>query len=482
MLRKTSSWFCLVTGLAALAYIIYKAASNSFTHDEAFTWNRWVFRSYFDIIFYYGQDIIPNNHILKSVLMKTSEWMFGSREFALRLPNVLAGAGFLLLSYRWLKTFEKPWLTIIGFIVMVCNPYLLDFFTLARGYGLSSFFLLATLVSFTRYVSSGGARPATGMFILAAFAVWSNFILLICFGALWFVFVLYLLLRLGKSKVSLAEKAKQFYQAVRKPLIVSIVLFLVIIRPLIVMSGDLFGPGDGFWTNTVRSLILSSTNNEWPQAVDPVGIFVALVTMAAAILFFMDLHRNQYDAGKSPHFLFFLLAVVPAGITMLQHGLFQVPFLEGRTGLPFLVLFGFLTICLLHYLALRWRDALPIVVSVPFCLFLLSNFFANARLGYNITWQYEKHTKEILKIIGKDRNIHAPDRIRLGITWIFEPTINYYRKTRRLDWLEKVTRDGYEGDYDYYYVEKDSAYLSRSHRVILQEYKDIQTYLAKSTR
>ena len=96
MLRKTSSWFCLVTGLAALAYIIYKAASNSFTHDEAFTWNRWVFRSYFDIIFYYGQDIVPNNHILNSVLMKTSEWMFGSREFALRLPNVLAGAGFLL--------------------------------------------------------------------------------------------------------------------------------------------------------------------------------------------------------------------------------------------------------------------------------------------------------------------------------------------------------------------------------------------------
>ena len=44
------------------------------------------------------------------------------------------------------------------------------------------------------------------------------------------------------------------------------------------------------------------------------------------------------------------------------------------------------------------------------------------------------------------------NNIKLGISWLFEPTINFYRKTWHLDWLLPVDRNGPELSDDYYYV------------------------------
>ena len=50
----------------------------------------------------------------------------------------------------------------------------------------------------------------------------------------------------------------------------------------------------------------------------------------------------------------------------------------------------------------------------------------------------------------RDRN--TPPQIKLGINWLFEPTVNFYRTTKSLKWLKEVNRDGFKGDYDYYYI------------------------------
>jgi hypothetical protein len=49
-------------------------------------------------------------------------------------------------------------------------------------------------------------------------------------------------------------------------------------------------------------------------------------------------------------------------------------------------------------------------------------------------------------------NRATPNKINLGINWIFEPTINYYRISRNLKWLNEVNRNGVEGNFDFYYV------------------------------
>jgi hypothetical protein len=89
----------IAIGLTALigVYIMVRAALVPITYDEAATFFHYVHHGKF----------LPgdahwdaNNHILNSALTIVSNRFFGDGEFALRLPNVLAGLLFLFCSLR----------------------------------------------------------------------------------------------------------------------------------------------------------------------------------------------------------------------------------------------------------------------------------------------------------------------------------------------------------------------------------------------
>jgi hypothetical protein len=44
-----------------------------------------------------------------------------------------------------------------------------------------------------------------------------------------------------------------------------------------------------------------------------------------------------------------------------------------------------------------------------------------------------------------ERAPKPPGQIRLGISWVLEPALNYYRDVRRATWLMPVQRDGVGG-------------------------------------
>ncbi len=131
----------LCLSLFLFAYVAVRAARLAFTYDEATT--------YLDTIasgplaaFAFDS---ANNHFLNSLLTKLFS-LAGSSEFILRLPNLLAFAVYLLFSFLILDKFVKrPASVLAGFILLVANPYTLDFFSLCRGYGLSLAFLMASL-------------------------------------------------------------------------------------------------------------------------------------------------------------------------------------------------------------------------------------------------------------------------------------------------------------------------------------------------
>ena len=59
--------------------------------------------------------------------------------------------------------------------------------------------------------------------------------------------------------------------------------------------------------------------------------------------------------------------------------------------------------------------------------------------------------------------------------------MNYYRITRDMNRLEPVTRDGYTGNYDYYYIFKENVAEIDS-CVIIKEFAISNTVLLKSTK
>jgi len=69
-------------------------------------------------------------------------------------------------------------------------------------------------------------------------------------------------------------------------------------------------------------------------------------------------------------------------------------------------------------------------------------------------------------------------KTKLGIIWLYEPSINFYIKTQKLDWLEEVNRSGVEGDFDFYYV--DGLDYFKDEKKVIKEYKITHSYLLKN--
>lgn len=72
-------------------------------------------------------------------------------------------------------------------------------------------------------------------------------------------------------------------------------------------------------------------------------------------------------------------------------------------------------------------------------------------------------------------------RIRLGASWVFEPTINFYRVARNPAWLGTVTRDDLDRDCDFYYYQaSDKPLMSGRPIAIIKEYPITGNVLARA--
>src|ERR1700685_4340758 len=146
------------------AVCAYRAATQSFVADEAFTFNTFVAGSWRDLYFQYE----ANNHLLFSLLSKLSLSIFGDSEFALRLPSVIAGFFLMLGVWRVLESVDSRAVRWVAFAAIALHPLLLDFCTAARGYGLATALLVWALFAgmSRRYKTAG---------VLLGLAISANF-------------------------------------------------------------------------------------------------------------------------------------------------------------------------------------------------------------------------------------------------------------------------------------------------------------------
>ena len=128
---KISARFCRLYIAILSFHIVYKAYVNSITTDEAYTYLEYV---YTGDVFNIG---VANNHILNTFSMFLTTFL-GETEIFLRLPNVVAGLGYLLTV---LVISQNNQFKILTVVVLTSPVYLIEYFTLARGYGISSFLI-----------------------------------------------------------------------------------------------------------------------------------------------------------------------------------------------------------------------------------------------------------------------------------------------------------------------------------------------------
>jgi uncharacterized membrane protein len=165
-------WMLMILFASALlATSVYRAATSAFTHDESLSFASFNWAPQWSST--------PNNHFLNTWLMRLCSSLFGNSELSLRAPNIAAHAIYLAFTLLLLKRIHHVGLQVVGFILLNLNPFLLDFFSLARGYGLALGFLMLSLYLLVRgYEERQRRRRAVNCWLsglAAAAAVLANF-------------------------------------------------------------------------------------------------------------------------------------------------------------------------------------------------------------------------------------------------------------------------------------------------------------------
>ena len=296
------------------AGVVIKAASSDLTWDEAWTY------------LFYGRAPLgfvrldyANDHPLNSVLIWASTRMFGNSEFIIRTPNVLAGGLYLYSSAKLIGAVRGK---LLAFALCVLQPYLLDYFALARGYGIA-----AALVQFGLVAHFFGTRPRPrlmlGACLLASLTVFST------------VVALYALLGSLALTAVIAPRGDSVGR--HGPHVAALtVLFgllgLIPVGGLLRVSREglpLYGSTAGFFDAIVRGIARMYVPNDWSTA-------AALVLVLGVIALLLgDARSMSARAGTLT-----LASAGALGATWLAARVGGKPLPTGRLLLPFLPLWN----------------------------------------------------------------------------------------------------------------------------------------------
>jgi hypothetical protein len=421
-----------------MGYVALRAYLLSITHDEASTWagaqaidDLWVcFRE----PSCWGT---ANLHWLNTwLLRRTTAWL-GQAEWVIRLPNVLALALYLGVLIRLLRHHSDVlWLRWAGFGLLATNPYLLDFFSLARGYALGCAFLLWSWEQWEVYQR----RPAIGHALLswlaAILAVLSNFTFLPYAGSLLGLAWLMTLVAWAQGR----PESRLLGRFALVGIAMLAGLGALIWYPLhILSSGIEFSYGATSLLQTFDSLIGASLGNEWYLGPPTRPVMTILVTLASLGPLVVGLAHSRAVLRDPLCQMAWLLGGLCLGLC-LQYVLLGTYFLENRTALMMIPLWGYLLwqgLLRLH----RWRNTWGLALALAWGIFAPWHLARRANLDHVREWYYDAESKAVAQYLAD--TLPADERVSLGCDWIFSRALAYYARTGRLDQVPADSIMGY---------------------------------------
>ncbi len=467
-----------------LATNFYRAATQSIVHDEALTWEFYLAGPASNIFHYYD----ANNHFLATVLFRISTTLFGQSEFALRLPTVLAGAWFYWTVFRLCAlVLGDGWLFLLGCAALTLNPLLLDFMVAARGYGLAIaglFWALYQMLLWFHEREAGAPdqrlrqrlwKAALGCSI----AVATNLTLVIPVAILAITFSVLIVRWSEKAaadtppvspaagKTRKKSKKPKLEAAVRPPSPYARLIHFVVPVAVLAIAFLLAAPielarSENFYVGlptAVASLrnmmessfaygdssgVLHNIERVWSNIA---VVFVPLVALAALVLVAA---KPPWRSTAQRATLLASLAVAGSAILLiLAHLVASLPYPQDRTGIYFIPLAIFAALGLARMLLdssgfTRWIGC-AVAILLAFCAV---EFALQWNTKSFLVWRFDADTKRIFEAI--ETAPKPPGQVRLGVSWVLEPALNYYRVVRNATWMMQVERDGVGGARQFY--------------------------------
>lgn len=427
------------------------------TYDEV-AFFRLFHHSYADIVTFKAI-VSANVHPLSFVATKFFTGTFSNHIFFLRLGSLLAQLLYLAYTYKLVKhLFSNAWWQFAAIILLQCNPFLFDFWTLNRGYGMAIAFMAMSSYHLLRFTAHKSSLPHLTLGLIAScLACYSNFALLhYHIGVLLAMAILLL--------PSLKTIPKRIL--VLAPLItlsITGLLYAIVSAPIQVLKDGkqlYHGGGTGFYTDTVKTLVKECLFSTDANATQVVICSILIITVLAANLAYTILRslKNIKRTTSSANTFFLLTTFCTAGSVIIQFYANNTLLLTDRTALFFYPLF-LLTLCTwLHDLKpTSGRSIMPGLAISLLAIIFLTHF--SFRLSLRSTWQwaFDRHNITVLE---RMKQTYKGKKIQLGPSWLFEPAMNYYILTRYSTYFDTVVGIAYpitakDTTRDYYYIPAD---------------------------
>jgi uncharacterized membrane protein len=407
-----------------------------------------------------------NNHLLNSKGMAISTHLFGDWEWALRLPNLLGHLLYLTSSFVIAYTLSsRYWVRLFGFILFNCQPVLLEFFGLARGYALGASFELASLCCLVLFFTLKNYRWLIAGLLSGLLAVYSNFTFIPFFVALISAVSVVLLMR----KKSFIPKQMKF--AWLSLLFFSILMVVTTYIPVTTLSKNAeFQYGIGSLFDAFQSLQHENLFRlEW-LGNHSVFYFTAGFLILSLLSIVVAL-RNEWLLQKTNkiHFSVALILILMILFLASSHYLLGAQYPDGRKMIVFIPVLCMLIYQLFIVAAGRWSLVVS-VISILLSILFVDHLRYAANFEHTRTWYYDGQTKKFLLDLKADmekRKAHPS----IGIHWVFSPASKYYIQTRQIQFLKVERLDEIKMDttFDYYYVDhNDTSKLSRQYHIFEQ--------------
>ena len=427
-------------------YVALRAYLLAFTTDEAIS-----FRIFHGFPHAAGR---ANNQLLNTVLMQWSQALFGESELALRLPNVLAFGLYAAGSLALLSTLRRRPAMLLGAALLLADPFLIDFFGLARGYGLSLGFVAVALGALARR-SRGVLRPALicGCLVLAFYASFAalNVVLGILFA---FVVESAVLLR----RVGLRERITTV-----APIALAVALFVpgIIRLEWLQRTHALFyGSRSGVVQSTVGSLlegvdyryswslVLREAGHVLVYGVPRPGWLIwpdvavsALAVLACAWAAYAGVKRRRWGLAQQAA----LVLVVAIAATEIEAAALGTLYPVDRAALTYVLVFAAVVAGAVDELAaaaprLAFRRSLALVAATCAAAAIV-NVAVHANLSWTPTWRYDASSRQVIEDAIAYARAHPrakPWRLRSSFGRSY--ALDYYRIRFDLTWLRPVSR------------------------------------------
>ena len=476
--RRSAWWIVIVVCIGVLTGInIYRAATQSITHDEAVTYQRYASGPLYQFI----SSSDANNHVLHSLLCRLAVSVLGPLEIAVRAPSLIGGVLFLVMIARvaW-RVWGASTTPVLAVLVLGLSPFVMDYLSIARGYSLALGLWVAALDQLLAIMLASpharaqsnvvywdpAVRRASRLLALALLANLTFFPAAVGLAVCWAGWA-----RRARRR-TLVETPREFRRWLWRCLVrPGAIVFASMALAFVKLRPRQFYYGANTFAESLRSLVYPSFahhpqawpwNNQAPwftSCVDGIALVLVPALGLGLIVLWVSAARRLYrlepdDGGcASPALWLFYLAAGTLCLALVQvmalHALGMKLPLE-RTGLLFLPPF-FLALLASGSAFSALRNVRPVITTGVFLLCVV--WGVQVQTDHYRPWIYDSDSRAVFRQIVVQHQLAPKLRLRVGATWLLAPALNFYRDAFNADFVQRIARqDRYPEDTDLYVI------------------------------